>query len=119
MSNVLSLRLFELSQSYKLNICYKTHLLLPHYLSLLCDKHPDTDTELLLHNPGLLSALGTYVACSTAAAAPLCEANSFVEMFKPKQSERSHMILCCCCIVYGVFVCVNMFIVYGVSAQQN
>ena len=41
MSNVLSLRLFELSQSYKLNICYKTHLLLPHYLSLLCDKHPD------------------------------------------------------------------------------
>ena len=62
MSNVLSLRLFELSQSYKLNICYKTHLLLPHYLSLLCDKHPDTDTELLQHNPGLLSALGTQHA---------------------------------------------------------
>ena len=62
MSNVLSPCLFELSQSYKLNICYKTHLLLPHYLSLLCDKHPDSDTELLQHNPGLLSALGTQHA---------------------------------------------------------
>ena len=116
MSNVLSPCLFELSQSYKLNICYKTHLLLPHYLSLLCDKHPDTDTELLQHNPGLLSALGTQHA---ALQQQICGANSFVEMFQPKQSERSHMILCCCCIVYGVFVCVNMFIVYGVSAQQN
>ena len=69
----LSLRLFELSQSYKLNICYKTHLLLPHYLSLLCDKHPDTDTELLQHNPGLLSALSTQHA---ALQQQLCGANA-------------------------------------------
>ena len=111
-SNVLSPCLFELSQSYKLNICYKTHLLQPHYLSLLCDKHPDTDTELLLHNPGLLSALSTQHA---ALQQLLCSVEQIPSSKCFNQNRvRGHIWFCVVVVWCMVCLCVLICLLFTV-----